>query len=254
MTVYRCEDSLESIFTAIYRSYEEKRVIEDTCLVLHEDPLLFAEDIPVAPDLVRTVKVMNTLKRRFGEEDYLLLCMALAAEDGEKAQAVYRTVADGLRRGCEQGHLFDNLADADVLKAFSLARAVNRESQHLKGFVRFQELENGILYSGIGPKSNLVTFLMPHFSDRLPMENFVIYDENRGIFGIHPAGRQWYLRYGEIAEEPTLRLSEDEEEYQGLFRNFCRSIAIRERRNLKLQRGLLPLRFQEYMVEFQQKC
>lgn len=253
LTVYRCEDSLESIFTAIYLSYEENRDSRDTCMVLHDEPILFAENVKVEADPVRTIKVIRTLKRRFGEDDYLSVCMALASTDEDKAQAVYRTVVKGLDERYERGHLFDSLADEYVLKTFSLARGAGREIQHLKGFLRFQELENGVLYAKIGPKINAVTFLMPHFSDRLPIENFVIYDDTRGIFGVHPAGGQWYLLSGEESGERELRLSEREMQYQELFRHFCRTIAIKERKNLKLQRNMLPLRFQEYMVEFRQK-
>lgn len=252
MIVYVCEDSLEGVFTGIYRAYEDKRDHSDTFLSLTDEPMLFAEYIGVEPDRQRTLKVINTLHKRFGEDDYVFLCMALAAEDPGKAQAVYRTVVDGLRRS-RPGHLFDNLAEDNVHKAFSLARGASREIQHLQGFVRFQELEGKILYSAIGPKNNVLTFLMPHFADRLPMENFVLYDEKRNLFGIHPAGRQWYLLQGEEAVHPALHLSEEEEQYQELFRHFCRTIAIRERRNLELQRNMLPLRFREYMVEFQNR-
>lgn len=250
MTVYRCEDSLESIFTAIYLSYEENREAKDTFLSLNEDPLLIAEDVPVKPDQEKTLKVMHTLKRRFGEEDYLTVCMALATPDEDKAQAVYRTVVRGLDERYARGHLFDNLTDDNIMKAFSLARYADREIGHLKQFVRFQELENGVLFSRIGPKCNAITFIMPHFADRLPIENFVIYDEKRGIFGVHPAGKQWYLLSGEEVEEPRLNLSKEEKQYQELFRHFCKTIAIKERRNLKLQRNMAPLRFREYMVEF----
>ena len=250
MIVYLCEDSLEGVFTAIYRAYEEKRDHTDTVLSLTEEPLLFAEYVMVEPDLERTRKVMNTLRRRFGEDDYLALCQALASEDPEKAQAVYRTVADGLQRNIRQGHLLDNLADDNVHKAFSLSRGTGREISHLQGFVRFQELENKVLYSAIGPKNNVLTFLMPHFADRLPLENFVIFDDRRNLFGIHPSGRQWYLLRGEEAVRPVLKLSEEERQYQELFRHFCRTIAIRERRNLELQKSMLPLRFREYMMEF----
>lgn len=253
MTVYVCEDSLEGVFTGIYRAYEEKRDHGDTYLSLTDEPMLFAEFVEVEPDRTRTLKVINTLQRRFGEGDYLSLCMALASEDLGKAQAVYRTVVDGLQRNSRPGHLFDNLAEDNVHKAFSLARGTSREICRLQGFVRFQELEKRVLYSAIGPKNNVLTFLMPHFADRLPIENFVLYDGKRDLFGIHPAGRQWYLLQGEEAAVPVLRLSEEEEQYQELFRHFCRTIAIRERRNLKLQRNMLPLRFREYMMEFQDR-
>lgn len=252
MVVYRCEDSLESIFTAIYQACEERQEHEGVVLSLSDEPILFAEDRQVIPCAEKVFRVMDTLKRRFGEENYLSLCMALAPEDEEKAQAVYRTVADGVKRDCRPGGLFDNLANDWVHKTFSLARGAEREIQHLKGFVRFEELENGVLCAGIGPKSNVLTFLMPHFADRLPIENFMLYDEKRHFFGLHPAGKQWYLLRGEEAEDsPKLSLSEEEKKYRELFRGFCRTITIKERRNLKLQRSMLPLRYQEYMVEFQ---
>lgn len=249
MIVYRCEDSLESIFTAIYLSYEENRNAEDTCLALDDNPMLFAEDVRVQTEPDRAVKVMRTLERRFGEEDYLRVCTALASTDPGKAQAVYRTVVKGLDGRCGRGRLFDDLTDGYVMKTFELARRAGREIGHLREFLRFQELENSILYAKIGPICNVLTFLMPHFADRLPIENFVIYDSTRNLFGIHPAGRQWYLFSGG-EEEPKLSLSETEKQYQELFRHFCTSISIKDRENLKLQRNMLPLRFREYMIEF----
>lgn len=251
MTVYRCEDSLESIFTAIYLAYEEKRDHTDTCISLTDEPILFAQDEYVTPDPVKINKVMRSLCRIFGEQDYMSLCMALASEDREKAQAVYRTVVDGISTGRRAGHLFDNLANDQVHRAFTLARLVGREIGHLREFVRFQELENGVLCAKINPKNNVVAFLMPHFSDRLPRENFMICDEQRGIYAIHPAGRQWYLFYGgEQEADFPLRISAEERTYQELFRYFCHKISIEERKNLKLQQNLLPLRFRKNMTEF----
>uniref|UniRef100_UPI004055D83D TIGR03915 family putative DNA repair protein n=1 Tax=Acetatifactor sp. TaxID=1872090 RepID=UPI004055D83D len=253
MIVYRCEDSLEGIFTAIYNAYAEKRNHCDTIISLTDEFYLFAEDVSVQADSEKAIKVMRTLERQFGEEDYLWLCYALTSPDEGKAQAVYQTVVDGLSRRVPRGHLFDNLAYDAVNRSFALGRGANRESLHLKGFVRFQELENGILYSKIGPKNNILTFLMPHFADRFPLENFMIYDENRRLLGLHPAGKQWYVMSDceDPGQSKAFRLSESEWTYQELFRFFCDKIAIEDRKNPDLQRNMLPLRFRDYMVEFQ---
>ncbi|MDR2045172.1 MAG: TIGR03915 family putative DNA repair protein [Clostridium sp.] len=293
MVVYQCEDSLESIFTAVYRACEEKRDHDSTRISLTEEPLLFAEPVPVKAEGEKAARVIRTLKRRFGEADYRTICLALASPEPEKAQAVYRTVLKGIRGNCAPGHLFDRLADDDIRHVFSLARGAGNECRHLRGFLRFRELAKGILFSEAAPKNNVLTFLMPHFADRLPMENFMVYDGHRDFFAVHPAGREWYLvRGGEIAEEaarpegragagtarpgegpaersvrseeapgagtvrpegsPSLwALSEEEKRYRELFCRFCRSIAVKERSNPALQRSLLPLRFREYMTEFQ---
>ena len=114
MIVYQCEDSLESIFTAIYNAYEEKRNHGDTLIQLNDDLQLFAEYVKVSADWDKAVKVMRTLERQFGQEDYSVLCHALAAEAEDKAQAVYQTVVDGLQRKVGKGHLFDNLTNSYV--------------------------------------------------------------------------------------------------------------------------------------------
>lgn len=250
MTIYRCEDTAESVYTAVYQAYEERRDPADTLLCLTEEPFLFAEDIVVRADAGKTRKVLDTLCRRFGRENSLQLNMALASGDAWKAQAVYRTITEGLKNRCRPGHLFDNLAQDEIHKAFALGRSVSREVWHQMDFLRFQKLDNGVLFSRIGPKYDVLAFLMPHFADRLPIEHFLIYDEKRNLFGVHPARRDWYLLRGEEAQMSLrLQYSEEEPHFQELFRQFCHTIMIEERRNRKLQLSMLPLRFREYMVE-----
>lgn len=273
MFVYRCEDSLESVFTAIYQVYENHHQREEVFLSLDDDPRLFSTVIEVETDAERYQKVIRTLKDQFGESDYERLCLALASLDAEKAQAVFGTVAAGLDSGCGAGHLFDNLTDTWVYRAFGLARSVCRENDHYREFIRFEELESGILYSPIKPENNILPFLMPHFADRLPGENFVIHDVGRELFGVHPAGEEWLLvqgsptaqgspaaqgsptaQGGPTAQEESVHgraKSLSEEKYRMLFKTFCQNIEIKERRNSKLQKGMLPLRYREYMTEFQ---
>lgn len=255
MIVYQCEDSLDSIFTAISRAYEEKRNHSDTRISLNQELVLFAEYIPVTEQPQKAQKMIRGLKQSFGEKDYLNICYALSTDQEEKAQFVYQTIVKGWQNQCGKGHLFDNLADDNVRQCFALANSAANERQHLCQFLRFHELENGILYAKVGPRYNLLTFITPHFADRLPMENFMIYDDRRNIFAIHPAGKQWYLLQGDdiFASEGSLQFTEQELSYQELFRCFCHKIAIKERENPKLQRNMMPLRFQEYMTEIDKK-
>ena len=75
MKIYHCEDSLEGIFTAIYNTYEDHCIIRDTMVTTIEENLLFSKSVEVIPDPEKTIKVIRTLKRRFGEADYETLCL-----------------------------------------------------------------------------------------------------------------------------------------------------------------------------------
>lgn len=247
-----CEDSLEGVFTGIYEAYALRQEHEHIHIQIGEEEnlRLFAVYIKIDMDKRKAGKVAATIQRRLGQEAYYEICSALATQEAEKGEAVYKTVVCGLQMK-EGRWVMGNLANPYVHKVFELARRAKNEAHHWKEFLRFQELESGILFSKIGAKNNILSFIVPHFADRLPLCNFVIYDENRGIFAVHPAARNWYLvTDGEVKEQQYSRYSKKEEEYQELFKHFCHKIAIKERKNLKLQQNMLPLWFQEYMVEF----
>lgn len=250
-----CEDSQEGIFTAVYQAYAWKLDREQVYLQIGEEGnlRLFAEYIKVEPAREKSAKVAATIIRKMGEEVYWDICCVLASEDVEKAQAIYRTIVTALDKG-QKREVMANIKDPYIQKAYELARYANRELHHLYGFLRFRQLENGVLYARIGPRNNVVTLLMPHFANRYPLENFIIHDDIRQIFVLHPAGKECVVVTG--AEAENFRLpgeSEEEKYFQALFVEFCHTIAIKERKNLLLQRNMLPIRFQEYMVEFAKK-
>lgn len=252
MYVYICQNTPEGVFTAIYNIYENKHNLPDTCILMEWEPLLMAEYIEVEKDAEKSEKVLRTLFRRFGQEDTYLIFMALASSDPEKAQAVYKTISYGLSHKVQPGHLFDHLADKYVHYTHKLSLSARRECQHFKGFLRFRELKSGGMYALIQPKNDLLPELMEHFSDRFPSENFMILDEVRMRIGVHRAWESWFLTEDNVAFEKikTTEVSEKQTYYEELFQRFCKTIAIKERKNEQLQKSLLPLRYRTYMTEF----
>lgn len=252
-----CEDSPEGIFTGIYDAYTLKMPHERISLQIRaeENMKLFTVYRMVETDEKKARKVMCTLQRRFWEKDYAALCMALAAEDERKADAVYKTIVRGLKEQYS-GSILAHMADDGVRTVVELSRRSSNELQRMREFLRFSELENGILSARIAPKDNVLPMVAAHFADRLPMENFLIFDEKRTLYAVHPAGRDWFLMDGNMVKEQEDRkqkISAGEEYYQELFRAFCHSISIDSRKNLKLQQNMLPLRFRPFMTEFQKK-
>lgn len=254
LKVFLCEDSIEGVFTAVWEAFSRRLAPEQTALCVGEEDnyRLFAVYERITPEPEKAVRVIRTLKARLGAQVYLELCRALACEAKDKADAVYHTIAAAFAMK-RPAYVMGDLARDCVRRVFELSREAGNEIMRFQQFLRFQELEGGVLFARIRPKDNVLTFLAPHFSDRLAQENFMIYDELRALLVLHPAGREWYLRSGEAvraAEGAEKLYTQKEREYQELFKYFCHKIAIEERRNPSLQTQMLPLRFQEYMVDF----
>lgn len=251
-TILICEDSIEGILSGIYEAY----VLHQDHALIHlqtseeENYRLFTEYQTVQADPDKSEKVLRTIYRRFGMKAYAQICQAMLSYDTAKADAVYHTVVAGLA-GEYKGNLMEHLSNRYIHKVFELSRNTWGEYDHLRGFLRFRELKNKVLLARYCPQNDLTAMLMPHFANRLPHENFVIYDEQRKYYAVHPKDKQWFLMRGELPfEKGEEEYSSNEAVYQLLYRHFCQAITIAERKNLYLQRNMLPLRFRKYMTEF----
>lgn len=251
-----CEDSVEGVLTAVYQAYAWKLAPEEVRIQIGEaDLFLFAEYREVHTDRQLAGKVASTVERRFGEDAWESICYALASEDREKGQAVYRTIAAGLS-GRIRGKLMEGIADDNIRRVFELSRHVHNEANRMLEFLRFREVEGKVMFARIEPGADVVALIMPHFADRFPLENFVIADTRRGMAGIHAAQKEWFLVHMDAASGQELEslaglYTEEETQMAALFKHFCKTIEIKPRRNPKLQRQLLPMKYRGFMTEFE---
>ncbi len=262
MYLYVCEDSIDGIFTGVYDAWASRHGHANVRLTTRqpENYSLFSEYIAVQTDYGKSQKVARTLYNRLGEETYTELCQAAASQEGQprrrkamdKADAIYRTIV--LALALEDGSkVLNYLGEPYVNRVFQLSRSAGNEAHHLLGFLRFQELENGLLFAQIHPKHNILPFLGEHFSDRLPQENFMVYDATHHVAALHPKGQGFFLTdTHSIDMEMLHRLSQEELEYQKLWCKFFEGIAIEARINPKLQNQNLPKRFRQDVIEFNQ--
>ena len=254
-----CEDTIEGILTGVYDAYQLKKEngIEshNTIHLSVKEPdmmRLFTHYDNIATDNNKAGKVINTIKCQLGDDTYYQLCLAMVSGFEEKADAVYHTIVIGLKM--HDRCVMDRLYDYYVNKAFSFSRAAGNELNHFREFLRFAELESGILYARIDSKHNILSFLMPHFSDRLPAENFVIYDQIRKYAVIHPKGRGCFF----ISNEQFMQLEENIPQQMDIFENlwkiYFESTDIRERLNEHCQINMCPKWYRKNMSEFEEKA
>ena len=251
-TIFVCEDSLDGILTGVYEAWDSRLGHESVRLQTEAEGTLelFCQYRPVRRDLEKAEKVLRTVRRRMGEKAREAVCYAAACTDERKADAIYRLIVLGLSMA-DGTKAVDCLQNPAVLLVEKLRYKAWHEAERMLGFLRFEELENGVLYARMEPPYAVLPLIAPHFADRLYQENWIIHDLRRGQAAVHRAGGGWFLTEAEAlsALEKESR-SGTEKEFQKLWQAFCSSIAIEERRNPRCQQNLLPLRFRPYMTEF----
>ena len=258
MHIFLCEDSIDGIFTGIYDAWASRYGHKNIKLCINDTITyeLFSEYITVTPDSEKSEKVGRTIIARLGMEVYQDILQAVLAHDDkkknehpDKADCIYRTLLYGF--SLADGHrILQALGNPYIARVFELSRSTGNEAHHLLGFLRFQELENGVLFSTIHPKNQVISVLAEHFTDRLPQEHFMIYDSTHQIAAIHKAGSRYFLTdASNLNPDVITRLSPAEKEYQKLWCGFFDSIAIEARKNPKLQSQNIPKRFWKDTVE-----
>lgn len=251
MYTFLCEDSISGIFSGVYEAWAGKYNREEVFFRTGEigNYELFMEYKRIENDLGLSSKVSRTIRRRFGEETYEWICYALWSEQEDKANAVYQTIRYGIENRCGYG-LRNYLTEQSIQRVMELGRGTYNEAHHYLGFVRFMELQNGLLYSEIEAKNYVLEILADHFADRLPGENWIIYDKAHKEAALHPALGDWLVTDEKVIEQIVQSpLAKYEQDFQNMWRRFCQSITIEARENLKLQRQNMPLRFRKNMPD-----
>ncbi len=253
--VYICNDSITGIFSAVYDAWKTRLQEEELGIALKGiiDQELFCEYIEVEESQKKAIAVENLIQKHLGSEAYWNIYHAVLANDSEKGNAILGTMLES-RKLPNSRRIMEHLSNPQVQKLFELSRKVSNEAHFYHEIVRFSELQNGILFSEIEPRNQILSCLGDHFSNRFALENWMIYDKTHQMFLIHEKSKRWILAQDmELNTDMVSRLSSTETLYVKLWRGFFESISIQERENYKGQRQHLPIHYRTHVVEFQKE-
>lgn len=258
-TIYVCEDSLTGIFSGIYEVWKRKMTAEEAGLEVGDsfERRLFCEYIFCKAEERKALAVIRMIQKNLGADVYEKISYALLSADRRKAEMVFRAMLEA-KKLSRKDRLMEHLGNEAVRAVFGMYRQVANEAHHYKGFVRFRELKNKTLFAKIEPKHAVLPCIAEHFADRFPQENWVIYDKTHEVFLIHEKGKRYYFlqQYmcmkGDSGSAQNIAggFSEEEMDYETLWKGFVQSISVAERENRALQNQNLPLRFRTNLVEF----
>ena len=259
--VFVCNDNITGIFSAIYDAWKTMLSVQCSSVCRNMEfgialkgmveQELFCEYVEVEENTKKAIAVENLIKNHLGTQVYWCIYHALLSNDSQKVDAVLCIMMEA-RNIAVSSKIMEHLSHPKVMKVFELSRKVSNEAHYYQEFIRFEELQNGILFSEIEPKYQILSCIGDHFESRFPLENWMSYDKTHKMFLVHESRKHWIMVLNQkIDVNAAKKVSRAEAVYAKLWKNFFESISIKERESYERQRQHLPLRYREHVTEFQ---
>ena len=155
--IYICTDTITGLCSALHDAWLENRNREAGIgLRGRIQQQLFCQYKTVVETAEKTRRLQRMLKRYLGYNAYWDIYYALLSDDQEKGTEVFRVMQEA-RNIPDSRKIMDHLGNSDVAKVFAMSRSVSNEAHMYEEFIRFRELKNGILFSEITPKSQVLS-------------------------------------------------------------------------------------------------
>ena len=241
MTAYRYDGTFAGFLTCAWDALEGGT--EPSAFLLPGDGATLWEERRVAADQGRARRLYAALSRRVSPAFQKLIARSFLTCLPEKELALLTLIRRGLREG-DRVRL--DLSDPVMARVNLALTKMWTEWDHLKGFVRFSELD-GVLVGEIEPKNRVLPLLAPHFAARYSGERLALYDRTHHEIFLSDRGRWKLLPAEDFRMGPA---GSGERAYRAMWRRYYDTIAIEGRTNPKCQSTHLPKRYRHVMTEF----
>lgn len=206
----------------------------------------FRQSVAVETAPGHAFRVDKALRERVGEDVSKLLCRAFLSGEPGIELLLYSYILAVFKP--YRGFDARNPLSKEMAPLLKISRSVAREIDLYYGMVRFQKVDGELYAARILPKYDIVTLLGSYFRHRLPDQKWLIYDDIRhyGIFyDLHSVAE---------VEIPGFKLPEDGDVRTLEWVEYYRASFIKERRNPKLLRQNLPVRYWDALPERRAKA
>jgi probable DNA metabolism protein len=193
----------------------------------------------------RARKVEKAIGKKISQEAIRRVGCAFLADAPDRYINMLRYIVFGFKVG---GMVDSHMQYDFVLRVHKLAREVGREAHKLTGFCRFAETAQGIYYCAVTPVHHVLLPLAEHFADRMIGQSWVIHDKRHNMAVVYDGNDYTFVAVNPDSEPPVL--AGNEEFIQNLWVTYFNTLAIEARKNPKLHRQMLPIKYRGNMVEF----
>jgi probable DNA metabolism protein len=253
MIIFHYDKTFEGLLTAVFDAYNRKTFPDK---LLEEDelePLFVDESYTVLTQTDKANRVWKALEKKLQRTTRNMITHVWLSELPASDELIFRYI----RKTFDSKQSIElNFADDDVLQMRNVAQKVDREKHRMIEYVRFQKAADDIFFAPVSPDHNCLPLTMEHFKDRFADQKWIIYDikRNYGFYYDLKTVTEMTLDSTNLFPEGKLDeelMAKDEKLFQELWKGYFKSMTIKERINLKLQRQHLPKRYWKYLTEKQ---
>ena len=241
MPNYYYDGSFDGLLTVIYMAYNDRESNMLRVSAKAEQLILALDDIHIITDFFKARCVEKAICEKLSQNFLNNIRTCFLSCDKNKDTIIIRTVYKALKQGEE----ILNSLDEHAFYMNKLVKQVLNERHRYLGLLRFKEMKDGIMFSTIEPKNNVLPILISHFKNRMKREKIAIFDKGRKMI-VYYDGKKAEIFFVESLE---IEWSDEEIEYSELWKTFHKSISIKERENKKLQQSNIPKYYWKHLVE-----
>ena len=237
MNCYLYDGTADGLLSAIAWILEEEPDPEKVKLSERKDTL-FEEGFTISTDATQAESLFFRLKQQAPDAAHTLYSFMLAEKEGLETSLLHYVFL-AFKHGDKLNGYLTHSAVRDIVH---IAKKTGRELHRMKGLLRFEKLQDGAYLAKMEPDYNIIHPLAFHFSRRLRAQHWFLYDVKRRTAARWNNGS---LQFGGIEQFTTPALSEDEKKVQALWLAFFKTIAIPDRKNPRLQKSNMPMKYRK---------
>ena len=253
MTYLDYDGSFEGFLCCVFEVYYLKLKQVSIQRNLSQSSNLFADTIFVPTEEKRAKRVAAKITAIAGNSTLNKLWQATLSELDGIEDSLLAVIHYLLR---EKRNVLSDYGNAHVLHVQQTLKKVNRERHRMTAFVRFKEATDGIYYATVEPDFNVLPLIINHFKNRYADQRWLIFDEKRK-FGIYYTLEKVIRVEPDCSEDASrlpaisIHLSENEERFQQLWKQYFYTTGIRNRKNSRLHLQHVPKRYWKHLTEKQ---
>ncbi|NRY60186.1 TIGR03915 family putative DNA repair protein [Clostridium beijerinckii] len=245
MKIYLYDDTFEGLLTSIYDAFYSNGSPPTSIYGKSQTntPLLLGDIVEISTDINKFKKVKNAIINKINFLSLKKIYFAFLSNYEDKGIIIFNYLKIAFKLGPDV-HDFLNI---DVIRLVdNITKKVLNECHRFEGFIRFNQIEEKLLYSSIEPDNDILELIGDHFKNRFPREYFIIHDISRQKALIYNTN---FYEIIDMDIETYEKLKSHNDEYTDLWKTYFKATTIEERKNLKLQCRMMPKRYWKHILE-----